>query len=80
MFDRVHATRWRLHFREMQFTSNYVRHHHLDGSTPTLRDFLRQPGSATYSLYPGSEYPAIPLWLVDKLLANRVRGEMLSRR
>lgn len=79
MFDAVHAGRWLEQFKDEEidfvlFPSSPHRRVH-----SKIRTLIESPGPATYKLAPGSKIYGLPLWFVDNILSNRVRGYILCR-
>jgi hypothetical protein len=79
MFDAVHAGRWLEQFKDEEidfvlFPSSPHRRVH-----SKIRTLIGSSGPATYKLAPGSKIFGLPLWFLDKILANWVRGFILQR-
>ena len=77
MFDAVHAGRWLEQFKDEEidfvlFPSSPHRRAH-----SKIRTLIGSSGPATYKLAPGSKIYGLPLWFLDKLLSNRLRGFIL---
>lgn len=79
MLDSVHLARWLVAFKDeniefLLFPSTPHRRLH-----PTLLELLGDSHVAKYSLTPLSRL-AIPLWLLDRVFSNRLRGFLLARK
>lgn len=79
MFDAVHAGRWLQQFRSanidfLLFPSSPHRRIH-----SKIRALLESTGPATYKLASFSKIYGLPLWVIDKLFSNSVRGFLLRK-
>lgn len=77
MFDAVHAGRWLEQFRETNadfilFPSSPHRRVH-----PKIKGLLASTGPAFFKLAPFLRAFGLPLWVLDKLFSNRLRGLLL---
>lgn len=77
MYDSVHFARWLSQFQDQKidfllFPSSPHRRLH-----PLLIDLLTNKSGSMYSLAPFSRLYGLPLWLADKIFANRIRGTLL---
>ena len=81
MVDSVHTARWLANYRDQGI--NF----HLFPSTPNrrvhplIRELVenKDPNSSTYTLNPVVRWLAIPMWCVDLLVGNHLRGFVVSK-
>ena len=78
MYDSVHFARWLAQFQDQHidfllFPSSPHRRLH-----PKLLELLTNKSSANYSLAPLSRLYGLPLWMADKIFANRIRASLLK--
>ena len=79
MFDSVHFARWLAQFQDqpidfLLFPSSPHRRIH-----KKLSDLLIGSSSAKYSLARLTRLTGLPLWILDKLLDNKLRGYLVRR-
>ena len=79
MFDSVHFARWLAQFQDqpiefLLFPSSPHRRIH-----KKLSDLLVGNSSAKYSLVRFTRFTGLPLWILDKLLDNKLRGSLVRR-
>ena len=79
MFDSVHFGRWLDQFKDepiefLLFPSSPHRRLH-----PLLKDLTTGAFAAKFSLFMFSRFMGLPLWIVDQIAGNRVRGFLLRR-
>jgi len=77
MFDSVHFARWLEQFRDeplefLLFPSSPHRRLHAK-----LSDLLVSSSTAKYSLFPFTRFAGLPLWILDKVFNNRLRGSLV---
>jgi glycosyltransferase involved in cell wall biosynthesis len=77
MLDSIHTARWLEQFQgsEVDFLLFPSSPHRRLGSK--LRSLLTSASEASYSLVPGGRWLSLPLWFLDKLFDNSVRGVLL---
>jgi len=79
MFDSIHSARWLRQFENQDiefllFPSSPHRRIH-----PELERLLSSSGAASFRLIPLISYFALPLWVIDKLTNNMLRGMLLRQ-
>ena len=80
MLDSSHSARWLNQFRNQQVDFTLIPSTPNRKVHPTIRELiLNSSDSATYSLSTSIRFLAIPLWSLDLIFDNRLRGFIVSR-
>lgn len=80
MLDSSHSARWLSQFRNQQVDFTLIPSTPNRKVHPTIRELiLNSSDSATYKLSQAFQFLTIPIWSLDVVLGNRLRGFIVSR-
>ena len=80
MLDSSHSARWLSQFKDQRVDFTLIPSTPNRKVHPTIRDLvLNNSNSATYSLSRTFRFLTIPIWALDLILGNRLRGLIVSR-